>query len=78
MPLKRRGGLSDQVDAINAAFSPNEVEIARARQVVAAFAASPGAGVVNLDGEMLDRPHLVQAKRILAAVEIEETSAVVR
>jgi citrate lyase beta subunit len=33
---------------------------------------------VNLDGEMLDRPHLVQAKRILAAVEIEETSAVIR
>ena len=68
----------DQVEAINAAFSPNEAEIARARRVVAAFAASPGAGVVNLDGQMLDRPHLVQAKRILGAVEIEETSAVIR
>jgi citrate lyase subunit beta/citryl-CoA lyase len=68
----------DQVDAINAAFSPNEAEIARARRVVAAFAAAPGAGVVNLDGQMLDRPHLVQAKRILGAVEIEETSAVIR
>ena len=68
----------DQVEAINAAFSPNEAEIARARRVVAAFAASPGAGVVNLDGEMLDRPHLVQAKRILAAVEIDETPAVIR
>ena len=68
----------DQVEAINAAFSPNEAEIARARRVVAAFAAAPGAGVVNLDGEMLDRPHLVQAKRILGAVEIDETSAVIR
>lgn len=68
----------DQVDAINAAFSPNEAEIARARRVVAAFAASPGAGVVNLDGEMLDRPHLVQAKRILGAVEIDDTPAVIR
>lgn len=68
----------DQVEAINAAFSPNEAEIARARRVVAAFAAAPGAGVVNLDGEMLDRPHLVQAKRILEAVEIEETPAVIR
>jgi citrate lyase subunit beta/citryl-CoA lyase len=46
--------------------------------VVAAFAAAPGAGVVNLDGQMLDRPHLVQARRILAAVEIEETPAVTR
>ena len=66
------------MDAISAAFSPNEAEIARARRVVAAFAAAPGAGVVNLDGQMLDRPHLVQAKRILGAVEIEETSAVIR
>jgi citrate lyase subunit beta / citryl-CoA lyase len=38
--------------------------------VVAAFAASPGAGVVSLDGQMIDRPHLVHARRILAAVEI--------
>lgn len=68
----------DQVDAINGAFSPNEAEIARARKVVAAFAAAPGAGVVNLDGQMLDKPHLVQAKRILGAIEIEETPATIR
>jgi citrate lyase subunit beta/citryl-CoA lyase len=81
----RRDGFSaklashpDQVDAINAAFSPNEAEIARARRIVAAFASAPGAGVVNLDGQMLDKPHLVQARRVLAAVEIEETSAVIR
>ncbi len=54
----------DQVEAINAAFSPTETEIARARSIVAAFAAAPGAGVVSLDGQMVDRPHLVQARRV--------------
>jgi citrate lyase subunit beta / citryl-CoA lyase len=57
----------DQIDAINTAFSPTEAEIARARSIVAAFAAAPGAGVVSLNGQMVDRPHLVQAQRVLEA-----------
>jgi citrate lyase subunit beta / citryl-CoA lyase len=57
----------DQVPAINAAFTPSEEEVAHARAVVEAFAASPGAGALSLDGRMIDRPHLVQAQRILAA-----------
>jgi len=56
----------DQVPIINAAFTPSEAEVAQARRVVAAFAATPHAGVIGLDGRMLDRPHLVQAQRILA------------
>ncbi len=55
----------DQIAAINSAFSPTEPELARARRIVAAFAASPEAGVLSLDGEMIDRPHLIQARRIL-------------
>src|SRR5918994_3833563 len=55
----------DQVAAINGAFSPTEAEIARARKIVAAFAAQPDAGVTSLDGQMLDRPHLLQAQRVL-------------
>jgi citrate lyase subunit beta/citryl-CoA lyase len=55
----------DQVDVINAAFSPSETEIAYASAVVAAFDAEPGAGVVSLDGKMLDLPHLKQARRLL-------------
>ena len=35
--------------------------------VVAAFEASPGAGALSLDGRMIDRPHLVQAQRLLAS-----------
>jgi citrate lyase subunit beta / citryl-CoA lyase len=55
-----------QIAAINAAFSPTPAECEHAQRVVAAFAATPGAGVVSLDGRMLDRPHLLQAQRILA------------
>ena len=55
-----------QVPVINDAFTPSPDMIAHARAVVAAFAASPGAGVVGLGGEMLDWPHLVRAERILA------------
>ncbi|HVY85862.1 MAG TPA: CoA ester lyase [Caulobacterales bacterium] len=55
-----------QVSIINAAFTPSDEQIAHAKAVVDAFAAQPGAGVVALDGAMLDAPHLAQAKRILA------------
>lgn len=53
----------DQVPVINAAFTPSAEDIAYAERVVAAFAA--GVGVVNLDGKMLDQPHLKQARHIL-------------
>jgi citrate lyase subunit beta/citryl-CoA lyase len=56
-----------QVAVINDAFTPSEAEVADARAVVAAFEAAPGAGALSLDGRMIDRPHLVQAQRILAA-----------
>jgi citrate lyase subunit beta/citryl-CoA lyase len=55
----------DQVAVINAAFMPSEEEIAEARRIVAAFAAEPGAGALQLDGRMLDQPHLHQARRLL-------------
>ena len=57
----------DQLPVINAAFTPSEAEVAHARAVVAAFEAQPGAGTLSLEGRMVDRPHLVQAQRILAA-----------
>jgi citrate lyase subunit beta / citryl-CoA lyase len=70
----RRDGFSgklaihpDQVAPINAAFTPTEAERQHARRVVAAFAAAGGAGVASLDGQMIDRPHLLQARRVLAA-----------
>ncbi len=58
----------DQVPIINDAFTPSEAEIAHARAVVAAFAAETGAGALALDGRMIDRPHLVQAQRLLSSI----------
>jgi citrate lyase subunit beta/citryl-CoA lyase len=55
----------DQVEPINTAFIPGKVEVEWAQRVVQAFAAAPEAGVRSLDGRMLDRPHLLQAQRIL-------------
>ena len=54
-----------QVKVINRTFQPSEEEIQRARRIVAQFEATPGAGVLELDGQMLDLPHLRQAERIL-------------
>ncbi len=56
----------DQVPLINAVFSPSEKEIAWAHEIVALFAANPNAGTLSLRGQMIDRPHLVRANRILA------------
>jgi citrate lyase subunit beta/citryl-CoA lyase len=56
----------DQVEPVNAAFMPGDSEIAHAEAVIAAFAAEPDAGVVQLDGRMLDLPHLKQARATLA------------
>ena len=54
-----------QVDVINRAFVPTAAELERARRIVELFESNPGAGTLGMDGMMIDRPHLVQAKRIL-------------
>ena len=55
-----------QVPIINEIFTPPESEILRARKIVQAFADNPNSGVIGLDGEMLDKPHLERAKKLLA------------
>jgi len=54
-----------QIDGANAAFSPTEAEIAWAEAVVKAFADSQ-AGVISINGEMVERLHLEQAQDILS------------
>jgi len=55
----------DQIAVINRAFTPNEPEIVAAQAIVDAFAAQPQAGVLAVDGKMVDAPHLAQARRLL-------------
>ena len=61
----------DQLETINRCFSPSEAEVAKARRIVAAFAAQPDAGTLGIDGKMYDIPHLKAAQRTLAAIDDE-------
>jgi len=70
--LARRDGFTGrlaihpaQVPVINEVFTPSAVQIEKAKAIVAAFAAQPGAGAVGIDGKMYDRPHLARAKALL-------------
>lgn len=54
-----------QVEVINRAFTPTQAAVEHARRVVAAFAENPGAGALQLDGRMIDAPHLKQAEALL-------------
>jgi citrate lyase subunit beta/citryl-CoA lyase len=55
-----------QVAVINDVFTPTTAQVEKAKAVVAAFAAQPGAGAVGIDGKMYDRPHLARAQALLA------------
>ncbi|HJQ15969.1 MAG TPA: CoA ester lyase [Allosphingosinicella sp.] len=59
----------NQVDIINEVFTPSPEAVKRARSIVEAFAANPGMGVVGIEGEMIDMPHLRQSERILRRYE---------
>jgi citrate lyase subunit beta/citryl-CoA lyase len=71
--LARRDGFTGrlaihpaQVPVINEVFTPSQAQIEKAKAIVAAFAAKPGAGAVGIDGRMYDRPHLARAQTLLA------------
>jgi citrate lyase subunit beta/citryl-CoA lyase len=54
-----------QIPIINEAFTPSAAEVAAAQEIVALFAAQPGAGAIGHRGAMLDRPHLARARSLL-------------
>ncbi len=56
----------DQVPVINRVFMPAPSDLTRARRIIEAFAAAGNPGVIGLDGDMLDVPHLRRAERLLA------------
>lgn len=56
----------DQVAIINAGFTATPEELQHAQRIVDAFAQAGGAGAVQLDGKMVDKPHLTQALRLLS------------
>jgi citrate lyase beta subunit len=57
-----------QVPVINETFIPSEYEITWARKVIAEFNDSES-GVISINGMMVDKPAIDQAKRILGQVQ---------
>ena len=55
----------NQVPVINDAFSPSAKRFATPRKSLPHSRRHPDAGVLSVDGKMVDRPHLLQAKRVL-------------
>ena len=62
-----------QIPAIHCAFTPSPALVERSRRIVAAFANHPGAGVLQVDGAMVDAPHLRQAQRVLLRAADEDS-----
>ncbi len=57
-----------QIETANRVFSPGEDELARAKEIIAAFAlpGNRGKGVISLNGQMVELLHLEQAERLVA------------
>ncbi|ATU91546.1 HpcH/HpaI aldolase/citrate lyase family protein [Phyllobacterium zundukense] len=55
-----------QVPIINETFTPSAEAVEHARKIIDAFSADPSAGVIGIDGQMFDRPHLRRAERLVA------------
>ena len=57
----------DQIPIIHEVFNPSVADIARARRIVEAFdrAETTGEGVIRLDNQMIDRPVVTRARRLL-------------
>ena len=64
-----------QIDLVHEAFAPDAKEIAWAEEIVRAFEAVPGSGIVVAAGQMVDQPVALQARRILARRDRERASA---
>lgn len=58
-----------QVAVINRCFTPDTAEMERARRLIAAFEyhQAEGAGVFEMDGQMVDMPMVRAARKVLAA-----------
>ncbi|MBZ9653702.1 HpcH/HpaI aldolase/citrate lyase family protein [Phyllobacterium lublinensis] len=54
-----------QIPIINRTFTPSAAALAHATRIVEAFAENPSAGVIGIDGQMFDRPHLRRAQLLL-------------
>lgn len=57
-----------QVVAVNVALKPAADELAWAERILCAWQAADNTGAIQLDGQMVDKPVVLRAQRILARV----------
>jgi citrate lyase subunit beta/citryl-CoA lyase len=55
-----------QIAAANEGFAPSSAEVEHARRILAAWAEAAGAGVIQMDGKMIDRPVVLAAERVVS------------
>ncbi len=55
-----------QLRVINDAFTPLKSQVDKARSIIEAFSRAGNAGVIAIEGEMFDRPHLTRAEKLVA------------
>jgi len=55
-----------QIEIINEVFSSSKEELEYAKRLIKLFAANPNKGALQMDGKMVDIPHLRAAERLLA------------
>jgi len=69
-----------QVEPSNRWFSPSDSAVMEARGIATAFAMEEnrGAGVISLNGKMVERLHLVQAQKLLSLHDAIQTRAQLR
>lgn len=60
-----------QIPIINSVFTPTEIEIKKAKDVIYAIeeAEAKGSGVIALNGKMIDKPIVERAQRVLMLAE---------
>lgn len=64
-----------QIEPANAHFGPSEAEIAEAKAIIAAFdkPEAAGLGAININGTMVERLHLDEARTLMATLKIIKT-----
>jgi citrate lyase subunit beta / citryl-CoA lyase len=66
-----------QIDTINLVFTPSEGDVDHAQRVVAAFeeAERKGEGAIAFGGQLIDRPIVERARRVIALYTLARTRA---
>ena len=60
-----------QVNAVHEALTPSLQAQAWAARILEAWQSSKGAGAIQVDGKMVDKPVVLRAQRILDAVGVQ-------